>query len=332
MKVEDIGGRHRKITVTVTENDNSEWKHLNELTLKSSVPYTYEGKSVDAGEDYPVTLESNTKLLVPVAEDYTFLGYAYAADKDSEELTFVPRDLTVSAAKDDVYYIIWAYNRDDVTVAKAAEAGNIPVSENLAVTEGSLSGWYTDGTFADKVETISVSHTVLYARLQYSLNVNLIGSNTIWGYNTSNSYAVNEVESAGRTGTETVTISQGTKIGENDCSFEYSILEGYRVEIYRYWSDGITIRIYSGETCIESILIKGFVTNGSKVSNPKKGSGRAIAYDGDHYLKFENNWSIADSVSNNSGLYYQSYDSNKNDVLFAQNNYVSGNLRFETKV
>ena len=176
VKVENISGRHQKVTVTVTENDNSEWKYLNELTLKSSVPYTYDGVAVDAGADYTVKLESNTKLLVPVAKDYTFLGYAYAAVNGSEELTFVPRDLTVSAAKDDVYHIIWAYDRDGVTVNAATEDGNIPATENITVTEGSLYGWYTDATFAEKVDTISVSHKVLYARLQYVLNYSLIGS------------------------------------------------------------------------------------------------------------------------------------------------------------
>lgn len=248
---------------------------------------------------------------MPVAEGYTFLGYAYAAVASSKVLTFAHCDLSANAAKDDVYYLIWAVDRDKVSFAGITEEGNTPATENVTATEGSLYGWYTDETFATEVEEISISKTVLYARLQFNVTVSFEASSTLWAYTVSENTTSLPSEASSKKSLGNISIDNGTQISK----LVVNVSEGQTVSLNRYWSDGFIVRVYNVDGNISAnYLVFGFN------SSFNKGEKRKQLYDTNHYVDFTSgNW-IANSseVTNISGTnrYYQAYSNTNNDLLF----------------
>lgn len=145
----------------------------------SAVDFVYNGKSYSKGEN--VKLENATvdfALANPVAADggYIFLGWALA---DGDALAFTG-DTVAEKTRSVKYYAIWAVTRSEIDSGSIRNvSGNKP---QVSLTGGgTFYEWYAenDSSFTgDIVSEISVSDTVLRARLQYTLTVNINATKT----------------------------------------------------------------------------------------------------------------------------------------------------------
>ncbi len=156
-------------------------KAIDRITLISEIAFMY-GESSTALNEYGVSVDAagETVLSDVGAEGYFFLGWAYDAHNNGN-LVFTDGTFTAETVKSDVYYAIWAVNRDDgVTFVNNTQSGDSIASVSVAEEgKGTFYSWYAkdDTEFAgETVETPTLGNTVLRARLQYSLTVNVNGT------------------------------------------------------------------------------------------------------------------------------------------------------------
>lgn len=313
-----------KITVSFALSD----KTFHEVTLLSEIAFTYNNYTLTDGVLKNVTAQTTLADAQATEEGYTFIGWAYA---DGAELKFAD---PAAANQHGVYRAIWAATRADVDFDYDADT-TLPTATVKAGNDGTFYKWYTDNTFTTEVTSIARS-TVLYARLSYTIDVAFTGSNTTWYY-TENADSADYIDltytSKTSWGTTKWTITNGTEIGNANSNKQFSlILEGYSVEISRYWTNAIVIRVYDGEACVITYLIKGFNTSNNN-------SYRSIGDTNDHYLGVEaQNLTVGEnlSVSNTgSNRYYKADNSGSPDTnyyLFGTVSTVCGNISLSAAI
>ena len=229
--------------------------------------------------------------MTPTADGYTFAGWAYT---DNGKLAVIDE----SSVSHTQYYALWAENRDGVTLGGRLKAGTDFYSADNGLTaeasEGALYGWYTDGDFTS--QSVSGTSTVLYPRFSYTAYVTLEGANTDFYYTCN---------AAG--GYTDMTISWGSVKGHDGTvksggTFEISsVPEGYGLQVYRYWTNALAVRVYDGENLIKTYLFKALKTNGASRS------WRDMCNDADHYIQFNSgNWTVPDNVISGANGYYLS--------------------------
>ena len=263
---------------------------IDEITLISQVEaagYEY----ADGLYTSCVNADEFTVDLTPTADGYTFAGWAYT---DNGKLAVIDE----SSVSHTQYYALWAENRDGVTLGGRLKAGTDFYSADNGLTaeasEGALYGWYTDGDFTS--QSVSGTSTVLYPRFSYTAYVTLEGANTDFYYTCN---------AAG--GYTDMTISWGSVKGHDGTvksggTFEISsVPEGYGLQVYRYWTNALAVRVYDGENLIKTYLFKALKTNGASRS------WRDMCNDADHYIQFNSgNWTVPDNVISGANGYYLS--------------------------
>ena len=263
---------------------------IDEITLISQVEaagYEY----ADGLYTSCVNADEFTVDLTPTADGYTFAGWAYT---DNGKLSVID-DSSVSHTQ---YYALWAENRDGVTLGGRLKAGTDFYSADNGLTaeasEGALYGWYTDGDFTS--QSVSGTSTVLYPRFSYTAYVTLEGANTDFYYtcNTAGGYTDMTISWGSVRGHDGTVKSGGT--------FEISsVPEGYGLQVYRYWTNALAVRVYDGENLIKTYLFKALKTNGASRS------WRDMCNDADHYIQFNSgNWTVPDNVISGANGYYLS--------------------------
>ena len=263
---------------------------IDEITLISQVEaagYEY----ADGLYTSCVNADEFTVDLTPTADGYTFAGWAYT---DNGKLSVID-DSSVSHTQ---YYALWAENRDGVTLGGRLKAGTDLYSADNGLTaeasEGALYGWYTDGDFTS--QSVSGTSTVLYPRFSYTAYVTLEGANTDFYYtcNTAGGYTDMTISWGSVRGHDGTVKSGGT--------FEISsVPEGYGLQVYRYWTNALAVRVYDGENLIKTYLFKALKTNGASRS------WRDMCNDADHYIQFNSgNWTVPDNVISGANGYYLS--------------------------
>ncbi|MDE5721953.1 MAG: hypothetical protein K2I30_04340 [Clostridia bacterium] len=323
-------------TFVMPENStviNAEWSadYAENTYVYSAIDYTYEGKAYSTGRQKLTNALAGGELKAPLAadSDYTFIGWA----KDDNGLSFVG-DVTVDEQAEATYYAIWAVKHGGAEFP-VNTSGNQPT---VNVSEGSFYNWYSaaDSKFTGSTipAEISVSNTVFRARLQYAVTVNFEAGSTDWYYN----YSENTAEPTDITVTKggswispTYTVNNGSKFGSGNCAFTLpeNILEGQTVEIHRYWSNAIVIKVFNGTAAVGNYEIKGQKTN-------DKSNWRAqLNKDGNdyHYVKLvSSNWVLNGANANLAEVpsmekcYYTpaNTDSGANGEKIAYINNVSG--------
>lgn len=177
-----------------TPYDVSVYYEATTVTIKviSAVAFNHNGTPVESSSTgIECVIDKDNVNLAPTATGYVFLGWAKEAN---ESLEFTE----ITTQNGATYYAIWASN---ATIASATPttSDTLPTSESLTVKEGTFNAWYnvSDTTFTTPITAISNSNTVLYARMQYTVTVNIYGSN-------SNIY-INGTQKASKSGSISIT-------------------------------------------------------------------------------------------------------------------------------
>ena len=328
---------------------------VTKITLISDISFTYEDTLYDTLEGGKYKAEIGVpeeSLAIPTADsNYTFVGWAYSVDENN--YAFIGEEIKYST-----YYAIWAVTRLEIDSYSVSNDGALAdVTVNVNGNANGFYGWYshTDTSFENKLSNISATNTILYARLSYSLTAQLSATNTKWGYNiathTDGTYYDNGPTDCTFSGSEDIardisvnksivgtfkSISGADYTLDNNASFTISdnnILEGYEVRIYRFWENGIIIRILDGNTVKLTCLIKGYHSSNAG----DRYIFCATAHNAKAYLYIDESvWTRADGLVDSTYFedtqetgWYKSYSGN-NDELFATASNVSSNLSFKS--
>lgn len=172
----------RKVILTATTEKAS----ITKVTLNSAVAFSYGGTNYAADEQAVIenVVEGETVLETPVAQGYVFLGWAY---NNGTSLEFVSPTVNNST-----YYAVWGVARDEISSVTALTSGADPNAASVTVDSSKASSfykWYADAAFANEVNAITLSDTVLYGRVNYTLTVN--GETNVSGFGTSSEITLN---------------------------------------------------------------------------------------------------------------------------------------------
>lgn len=280
---------------------------IHQITLNSAIAYSYGGTNYGANEQAVLSnvTEGTTVIEAPVATDdnYLFLGWAYKDGGSS--LKFAASTDETLVLNSSAYYAVWVLKHDNVTFT-ATKDGTIP-NYSIADNGGAFYKWYTDSTYATEVTAISTENTVLCIRLEYTVTVNVSASDTIWAYTKSENTSDLPSEAASKKSYGAVSLGSGTQINGN---FTFNMLDGQTVTVSRYWSDGVTIRVFNSDNSnAENYLVFAFN------SKYNQGGKRKMLHDSSHYVTLEGNWSIASGIDNSGDNYYKA-DDGSSDKLF----------------
>ena len=155
---------------------------ISEVKLISAIEGSYgdDTRRID-GNGYTVTLESEQTVFEdPYADGYEFLGWAYDKTGTGENLTFTSNVIITDEAVS-VYYAVWAVERDEIKEIEGkfiaeltnpnAEDGGVSVT--VKDTAAGFCAWYAsdDADYETMLESITVSTTVLKARLEFRVSI-----------------------------------------------------------------------------------------------------------------------------------------------------------------
>ena len=186
---------------------------IKQTTVHSAVDFTYDGVSYTSEDT--VTLnditEGESTLKTISAEGYVFIGWAY---EDGGTVSITNSSLISYSA----YYAVWALERGEISSYGFNENGNslsdVTVNVN-ADNAQSFYGWYAynDSDFEKQLNSISLSETVLYARVNYKLTYTLKGSSGSDNYFYYNGDNVNDKSSIyGSENTKVINVLEGTSV------------------------------------------------------------------------------------------------------------------------
>ncbi|HBN12072.1 MAG TPA: hypothetical protein DD415_00485, partial [Clostridiales bacterium] len=267
--------------------------------ISDKVSFTYDGSA--AANEFTVSdvEEGITELSEPKAEGYYFLGWTYL---DGDNLVFCDSTVTYS-----VYYPVWGVKRDVLEVSGTVAAGGSPNAEanglNLTVAEGAaFYKWYKDAEFVSEADTLKKTDTLLYSRMKFKLQMNLSANGTEWYYTKYDGNGYTDM------GWSWGKVTNGKSIGNNNCMFtaDTLVIEGYTVEVFRYWSNAICIQVRNGGDYIVSYLIKGKNTD-------KFEKWRPFMESTSHYIELDTSyWVVADGVQNSGSKFYKDSNSTTN--------------------
>ena len=280
---------------------------VSEFILYSEVQFKFESDGyavADGGKQ--ATVSANVESLaspVSVEENYVFIGWAYL---DGENYIFIGDTLNKNE-----YHAVWAYDNRNAFESFTAKGSTLitKVTGNAAGVHSWYYEEYKNGLGAvavcnnNEATFTALTKTILHARLIFSLTVDLDASSTNWYYSRAEGDDVQDISVNSTTGS----VSGGSSFS----SIADGIVEGYKVEVYRYWENGLVIKIYDGNEYIATYLIKGRYYAGVTKGGYK---WRNLFYDSTHYFAAgDGGWSLnSDSdntTSNSSTVYYKAYDS-----------------------
>ena len=186
---------------------------IKQTTVHSAVDFTYDGVSYTSEDT--VTLnditEGESTLKTISAEGYVFIGWAY---EDGGTVSITNSSLISYSA----YYAVWALERGEISSYGFNENGNslsdVTVNVN-ADNAQSFYGWYAynDSDFEKQLNSVSLSETVLYARVNYKLTYTLKGSSGSDNYFYYNGDNVNDKSSIyGSENTKVINVLEGTSV------------------------------------------------------------------------------------------------------------------------
>ncbi len=297
---------------------------VSSYTINSAVAFTYGGtSSVENKVELNVSDVAAISGTKPEAEGYTFLGWAY---NNGTQLEFVTGE-TIEYSN---YYAIWAANYADIIDGSVVNTtGTIPTMNYKEGKSATFIGWYADASYSSKVESLTLENTVLYAKLQFNLVLSLNGSNTDWYYtesaNASEPTDLTYKENKNLFGSVTSwTINNGTKFGSGTCEFTLDLEYGNSVEVWRYWSNAIVIKVKDGDNYLKTYLIKGFNTKNST-------SWRDQAQTTEHCFEFTSTgWTYGDGLDSAAANKY--YKSGNDSKLFGTVSSVGSNVTFSATI
>lgn len=269
------------------------------ITLYSEVEFSFTSDAYTVAEGgKQATVSAEVSLLEsPTATGYSFIGWAYL-----DGVNYVFSDGTLNKGE---YYAIWADNSRDVF--DSFEASGTTIKATVNGNAAGVHSWYYEeykngleavATCTDNTATFTtISKTILHARLIYSLAVNLQAGTTDWYSSVSDDGNAIDIDWTYRS---SIFGQTATGVDTSNCeklandTFIIDIAEGYNVEVYRYWTNAIVVKIYDNNTCLKTYLIKGHKTG-------SYGSWRDFGQDKTHYFTFDSGDWIIDSNLTNEG-------------------------------
>ena len=285
------------------------------ITLISDVNFTYGNAEVKSENGkFKAEIDADVATLgTPDVQEanYVFVGWTYK----TSETNYVFADGAVDRAE---YYAVWAYKRTEISSLSAS--GKTLTAAVDSSKANSVYGWYADANFSgapialcgdgnSATLTAAVSSTIIHARMNYSVTINTsVNGNTDWYYSRGEGDNIVDM-----TFSTLGKVQNGTKFASNTSQYAFAgVVEGCKVEVYRYWKNALIIKIYGVEgNCLETYEIKAQQTNKSKTF-------RELLYDSTHYfVTGDGTWDLnndSDNKSSNSStVYYKEYDSAVDD-------------------